>query len=92
MVDTVIDKPTYVEHVRHFFDDVDLQHMFKLGYDLTTHPTLKVNAEKVKAQTDPSHPTMPKLGSGELDVARLWSQERWQSFKNWMDTGFPSAG
>src|SRR5690349_2525067 len=40
MADVVIANPTYIENVRHFFEDVDLDHMFNWGYDLTTYPTL----------------------------------------------------
>jgi len=59
VADTVIANPTYIEHVRHFFEDVDLEHMFKRGYDLTTYPTLKANAQAVIDQTRPPEAAMP---------------------------------
>ena len=83
MADTVIANPTYIEHVRHFFEDVDLEHMFKRGYDLTTYPTLKANAQAVIDQTRPPEAAMPP------EPERKWSQERFQSFQNWVDNGFP---
>lgn len=83
MADTVIANPTYIEHVRHFFEDVDLEHMFKRGYDLTTYPTLKANEQAVIDQTRPPEAAMPP------EPERKWSQERFQSFQNWVDNGFP---
>jgi hypothetical protein len=28
MTESIIDNPTYMEHVRHFFEDTDLEHTF----------------------------------------------------------------
>jgi tyrosinase len=83
MTETVIHNPTYIEHVRHFFADVDLEHMFKRGLDLTTYPALKAAAAQVFQHTRPPTPDMPP------DPARQWSQERSQSFRNWITDGLP---
>jgi tyrosinase len=83
MADIVIANPTYIENVRHFFEDVDLDHMFHWGYDLTTYPTLKANAQAVIDQTRPPDGAMPP------EPERKWSQERFQSFRKWVDNGFP---
>jgi tyrosinase len=83
MADVVIANPTYIEHVRHFFEDSDLEHMFKRGYDLTTYPTLRANQQAVVDQTRPPGAAMPP------EPERKWSQERFQSFQNWVSNGFP---
>ena len=44
MTDTVIDNPTYTEQVRHFFEDVDCQHMVSRGVGLTAYPKLDAQA------------------------------------------------
>jgi hypothetical protein len=82
MTDTVIEDPTYIEHVRHFFDDVDLEHMFDRGLDLTTYPALKDAATSVFQHTRPPAADMPP------DPARKWSPERSRSFRNWITNGF----
>jgi tyrosinase len=71
MADTVIANPTYVEHVRHFFEDVDLEHMFKRGYDLTTYPTLKANEQAVIDQTRPPEAAMPPADQGGDGACRV---------------------
>ena len=37
MTEAIIDKPTYLEHIRHFFTDGDLDHMSQRGHDLSTY-------------------------------------------------------
>ena len=83
MADSIIENPTYMEHVRHFFDDEDLEHMFDRNTDLTTYPALKDAASLVFQHTRPPNAHMPP------EPERKWSQERFQSFRNWMDNGFP---
>lgn len=83
MADSVIEHPTYMGHVRHFFDEVDLRHMFSKGIDLSTYRQLKGNAERVFFQTRPPNAAMPP------DPSRKWSAERSASFRNWMRDNYP---
>ncbi|SHN87671.1 Common central domain of tyrosinase [Geodermatophilus obscurus] len=83
MADQVVSNPTYMEHIRHFFDDVDLEHMLARGIDLTTYPALRANAARVFQHTRPNGGDMPP------DAGRRWSQERHTTFRNWIVTGFP---
>ena len=83
MADQIIANPTYMEHVRLFFDDVDLEHMFFRGVDLTTYPALRGEASRVLQVTRPPNAFMPP------ELERKWSPERSQSFRNWILTGFP---
>lgn len=53
-----------MEHVRHFFEDIDLEHMFRRGVDLTTYPALKAEASRVFQVTRPPNAFMPPSRSG----------------------------
>ena len=59
MPEQVIEHPTYMEHIRHFFEDVDLEHMYRLGIDLSTYDKLKQRALRVYLQTRPPTAAMP---------------------------------
>lgn len=83
MPDEIIQHPTYMEHVRHFFDDVDLEHMQSVGVDLSTYEGLKARSTDVFFQTMPPNANMPP----ELD--RKWSQERSAMLMNWIKDGHP---
>lgn len=83
MVDKVVRTPTYLEHVRYFFDPVDLDHMQRKGMDLSTYEGLKTHAMQVLFQTEPPNANMPP------DKERRWSKQRWETFKNWITTGHP---
>lgn len=83
MADEIIADPTYIEHVRHFFTDEDLEHMLQKRLDLTTYPALRNAAVAVAQITQPPGAAMPP------DPARQWSPERWQTFLNWMTNNFP---
>jgi hypothetical protein len=83
MADQIIQNPTYMEHVRHFFDDQDLEHMFNRGVDLTTYPSLRSEAARVYQVTRPPNAFMPP------DAERHWSAERRESFRNWITNGSP---
>lgn len=82
MAEREIKNPTYFEHVRHFFDDKDHECMFPRKWDFTTYETLRANASDVFTATEPPNASMPKDG-------RKWSQERSNTFLNWMDNDFP---
>jgi hypothetical protein len=82
VADEIIANPTYMEHVRHFFDDVDLEHMLAEGVELSTYTGLRDRAISVFQVTRPPDAQMPP------DPARHWSPERHQSFLNWITNGF----
>jgi hypothetical protein len=83
MADVVVDAPTYMRDIRHFFDGVDLEHMLARGIDLTTYPALRAAATRVFQHTRPPNADMPP------DPARRWSQERSTTFRNWITAGLP---
>ncbi len=78
MADKLIKNPTYFAHVRHFFDEVDLDHMMQKGIDLSTYDSLKSYDTEVLFQTEPPNAKMPP------DDDRKWSKERWGTYKNWI--------
>ena len=83
MTDQVIEHPTYMEHIRHFFEDIDLEHMKTIGIDLSTYDQLKDNSTDVFFQTEPPGANMPP------EADRKWSSEKSQSFMNWIRDGHP---
>ena len=78
MADKIIRNPTYFEHIRHFFDDLDLDHMMQKGIDLSNYDSLKAFDTEVLFQTEPPSAKMPP------DANRKWSKERWETYKNWI--------
>ena len=42
-----VDNPTYMAHIRYFFEDVDIDHMRPLGIDLATYEGVKFNALRI---------------------------------------------
>jgi hypothetical protein len=82
MADEVIANPTYFGNIRHFFDPEDLEHMGRLGVDLSTYEALRDRATSVYFRTKPPNPSMPP------DPARHWSAERSETFANWIRNGF----
>ena len=83
MADTEIAHPTYMEHIRHFFADIDLLHMNRRGLDLSTYENLKAHSVDVYFQTRPPDANMPPASD------RKWSLERWKSFENWINDKHP---
>lgn len=83
MADQVIEHPTYIEHIRHFFTAEDLEHMLDWRLDMTTYAGLRTNANSIWQITQPPNATMPP------DPARRWSAERSQTFFNWWTDDFP---
>src|SRR5215472_17383377 len=75
MTETIIDNPTYLEHIRHFFTDEDLDHMSQRGHDLSTYQGLRKDAVSVSQLTAPPDASMPPPETG-----RAWSTEHNQSF------------
>ncbi len=74
----VIKNPTYMEHIRHFFEAEDHDCMFYRGKDYTTFHALKNAATEVFSITKPPNGTMPK------PLARRWDEDKSQSFLNWI--------
>jgi len=74
MTDTVIDNPTYMEQVRHFFEDVDCQQMFSRGVDLTTYP--KLNARRRVSSCSPGHRTR-RCRRRRIEHAAKHGTSRW---------------
>jgi tyrosinase len=83
MPESVIENPTYLGDIRHFFEPEDIEHMGRLGIDLSTYESLKSNATRVYFQTKPPDPRMPP------EPERQWSEERSKTFSNWIRNGFP---
>ena len=79
----VIRNPTYMEHIRHFFEEEDHDCMFHRGKDYTTYDSLKAAAIEVYSITKPPNATMPE------PVARRWDADKSQSFLNWITNDFP---
>ncbi len=83
MSDQIVENPTYMEHIRHFFEDIDLDHMSQKGIDLSTYESLKANSTDVFFQTLPPNANMPPSDE------RKWSKKRSDTFKNWIRNGHP---
>ena len=78
-----IKNPTYMEHIRHFFDAEDHDCMFHRGKDYTTYTALKNAAIEVYSITKPPNASMPKPES------RRWDTNKSQSFLNWITHDYP---
>jgi tyrosinase len=83
MADEIIPHPTYMEHVRHFFDEIDLEHMNSQGVDLSTYAALRDRANDVYLHTLQPDGDMPP------EPERKWSAERSATFLNWITDGMP---
>ena len=79
--DAIVEHPTYLDHIRHFFEPEDIQCMARRGIDLQTYYGVKLNAERIYFKTR----------DGEMPPAenRSWSEARVQTFYNWMDDKYP---
>ena len=63
-----VDNPTYMAHIRYFFEDMDIAHMRRLGIDLATYEGVKFNALRIYFRTQED--TMPP------EQNRKWSDAR----------------
>lgn len=79
----VVEHPTYMGDIRHFFRTVDHQHMAGFKIDLSTYQGVRDEAINIYFMTAPPHPQMPPDPQGQ------WSVERSQTFKNWIADGYP---
>ena len=81
MSEEIIEDPTYMKHVRHFFEEIDLAHMHHEGIDLSTYDALRKRSTDVYFQT--LNANMPP------EPERKWSDERSKSLKNWITNDHP---
>lgn len=78
-----IKNPTYMAHIRLFFEDEDHACMFAQGKDYTTHTALSNAAIEVFSVTRPPNARMPE------PIARRWDEDKSKSFLNWIANGHP---
>ncbi len=78
-----VKNPTYMRHIRHFFEAEDHDCMFSRGKDYTTYDSLKNSSVEVYSITRPPNATMPK------PAARRWDEDKSQTFLNWITNGHP---
>src|SRR5689334_6531574 len=83
MTEQVVPNPTYMADIRHFFDQVDIDHMAAKNIDLGSYGGVKKNALAIYAHTTQPGGDMPP------DADRKWSAERSQTFRNWIVAGYP---
>lgn len=83
--DPVVGNPTYMADIRHFFRPEDVQHMGDRGIPIGSYEDLKANATRVLAVTAPPNAYMPPDETGK------WTQNRWQTFLNWINTKYPEG-
>ena len=79
--ETPVENPTYMGHIRHFFEDRDIDCMRPRGIDLATYEGVKSNAVRVYVRTNEG--TMPRSAD------RRWSEARVQTFYNWLKSSCP---
>lgn len=82
--DQVVAAPTYMADIRFFFREKDIEHMAPMGYNLATYTGVKGHALEIHFQTAPPDRLMPKGPASEK-----WSDERVQTFRNWIINGCP---
>ena len=67
MTEAVIDTPTYLKHIRHFFTDENLDHMSQRGHDLSTYQGVRKDAvsvsQPVRFRTSSAAPRKRPLSS-----------------------------
>lgn len=83
MATEFIENPTYLEHIRFFFDGIDLSHMLEKGIDLSTYEKLKGKSADVYLQVAPPTRNMPP------SPQRKWDKNKVDSFRNWIQKGHP---
>ncbi len=80
--DDLVEHPTYLEHIRYFFDAIDIDHMRTVaGMDLSSYEGVKSRAAQIYFQT--SSDQMPP------EKSRRWPENRVRTFRNWMVDKFP---
>ena len=75
--DELVEHPTYLEHIRYFFDALDIDHMRAIaGMDLGTYEGVKAKASQIYFQTS--------AGKMPPEAERRWPKNRVTTFRNWM--------
>ncbi|HEV2817774.1 MAG TPA: tyrosinase family protein [Allosphingosinicella sp.] len=80
--ETPISNPTYMGDIRHFFRDIDIDHMRDPdngAVDLATYVGVKANALRLYF----------KVKDGEMPPGQRWSPARVETFYNWMKHDYP---
>jgi hypothetical protein len=80
--DPLVSNPTWTGNIQAFFDPGDIACMSGQGIDLSSYDSVKANAPGIYEQT--SNGNMPLGGPP-------WSANRVQTFRNWMDNGYPKS-
>lgn len=79
--DPLVEHPTWFGNVRDFFTQTDIEHMALKGIDLATYQGVVANAVSIYTQT--------QAGNMPPDPAPKWSQNRVQTFLNWITDAYP---
>jgi len=79
--DPIIEHPTFLEHIKFFFEPLDIDHMGRRGMDLATYEGVRSHATSIYAQT--------KSGTMPPEPDRRWSSNRVRTFRNWIVSGYP---
>lgn len=78
----IIEHPTYLEHIRSFFDLGDIACMrTRRNVQLGTYEGVKFHALQIYFRT--------KDGTMPPQAARRWSKDKVETFYNWMRDGYP---
>lgn len=77
----IIEHPTYLEHIRDFFEPGDIGCMRAQGIDLATYEGVKFHALRIYFRT--------KDGTMPPQPPRRWSKDKIETFYNWMRDGHP---
>ena len=83
--DGPVANPTYMADIRFFFTSDDVAHMAKKNIDLGTYEGVKGQAPNIYSQTQAG--LMPPPDFGEP----AWSDDKVQTFVNWMTNGYPQG-
>ena len=82
--DPIVEKPTYMAHIRYFFDPIDIDHMKAArGIELGTYAGVRKNALAIRGHTN--------AGDMPPEPERKWSPQRRQTFLNWIMTNYPQG-
>ena len=79
--DPLVPHPTWFGEIRYFFTTTDIDHMGPKGIDLSTYNGVVANAVSIYAQT--------QSGSMPPDPLPKWSDNRVQTFLNWITDNYP---
>lgn len=77
----VIEHPTYMEHIRDFFEPGDIGCMRAQGVDMGTYEGVKFHALSIYFRT--------KDGTMPPQATRRWAKDKVETFYNWMRDGHP---